>query len=348
MLTNREIMQKVIDFDDAPRIGYNLREHNGEILKGYNDLIGNGFSKLEGFDYEWHKAADFADRFPYLKDFNGFARYDEFGNLWGKMIQDPSPMGEVLEGAIEDWSQLSDYQLPNFTEISRYTQSKELFLDIPSQYRMGYLPGFPFAIMRKIRKMDAFLMDLILEREKVDTLNDMVVDMLLKVVDNYASIGADAIMFCEDWGTQKRLLVSPTMWREIFKPGYVALCKRAHDKGMKVFMHSCGYIYEIIDDLIEVGIDVFQFDQPSLMGMDRLSEKFTKHKKVLFSSCDIQKVLPTGDKDLIQAHARDLIKKFSSHGGGYLAKDYGDYATIQVSKQSIDWMHEVFIKEGNK
>jgi len=342
-MDGKTIINKVIEYDNPPRIGYQLRSRTDGL---YNDFIGCSMTPLEDFDYSWHKAKDFADRFPYLEKFNGFVRYDEFGNLWGKMIQDPSPAGEVLEGALEDWSQFKDYKLPDLTNFSRYQVALETFKQNKDKFKLPGIPGFPFSIMRKIRKMDHFLMDLILEKENVTILNDMVVDMLMKIIDNYAAVGAEGLFFNEDWGTQDRLLINPTLWREFFKPSFIKLVDHAHNKGMKVFMHSCGYIYEIMDDLIEVGIDVFQFDQPNLMGLDKIAKKLNKHKRVLFSSCDIQEVLTTENKQLIQQNAIDLIDKFGSNGGGFIARDYGDYPTIQVSQKSVDWMHEIFINKG--
>lgn len=342
-MNNRTIINKVIEFDNTPRIGYQLRSRSDGL---YNDFSGCSMTPREDFDYAWYPAKKLAHKYPYLETFNGFVRYDEFGNVWGKLINDPSPSGEVLEGAIEDWSQLSNYKLPDFTDVARYETAKKVFKRDSDMFRLPGIPGFPFSIMRKIRKMDHFLMDIILERENVETLNEMVVDMLMKIIDIYGSNGADGIYFCEDWGTQDRLLISPQLWREFFKPSFIKLCDHAHKKGLKVFMHSCGYIYEIIDDLIEVGIDVFQFDQSTLMGLDNIAEKFTKHKKTLFASVDIQSILPTGDEQLIKQGARELISKFSSNGGGFIARDYGDYPTIQVTDQSVKWMHEIFINEG--
>ena len=57
----------------------------------------------------------------------------------------------------------------------------------------------------------------------------------------------------------------------MFKPGYIRLCRVAHEYGLKVFMHSCGKITAIIPDLIDAGIDVLQFDQPRLHGIDTLA-----------------------------------------------------------------------------
>ena len=41
-------------------------------------------------DYEWHKPDYFVDEHPEFKDFGGYLRKDEYGNLWGKAAQDPS------------------------------------------------------------------------------------------------------------------------------------------------------------------------------------------------------------------------------------------------------------------
>ncbi|MFO7636543.1 MAG: uroporphyrinogen decarboxylase family protein [Clostridia bacterium] len=339
-MQSREIIGKVLSYGHPPRIGWGLKDPR------YNDFTGDGTDNLEDFDYAWHPSREFEDFYPILKGFKGYARHDEFGNLWGKVETDPSVMGEVLKGAMDDWDQLDSYRLPDFTSADRYRSAEKSIRDNPGKYRIGYLPGFPFSIMRKIRKMEYFLSDLILEKDNVMALNSRVLGMLSDMISHFGEMGMDAVMFCEDWGTQHSLLISPGLWREIFKPGFAILCTHAKEYGMKIFMHSCGYIYEILDDLIEVGIDVFQFDQPTLMGMEKVAEKFKKGKVTLFASCDIQRILPSGDKELIQHHARELIRLFASGGGGFIARDYGDYPTIQVSGHSVRWMHEVFVKEG--
>ncbi len=60
------------------------------------------------------------------------------------------------------------------------------------------------------------------------------------------------------YGTQTGLLFSPRMFREYFKPMYTRLMAIAHDYGMKVLMHSCGQNWSIVPDLFDAGVDVFQ------------------------------------------------------------------------------------------
>ena len=114
----------------------------------------------------------------------------------------------------------------------------------------------------------------------------------------------------EDMGTQSGLLFSPEMFRDYFKPMYGRLMGMAREKGMKVLLHSCGQHRAILEDLIDCGVSAFQFDQPTVYDMHDLSTLFRRRKVALWSPIDIQRILPTCDKDNIQkrgpAHVPDL------------------------------------------
>ena len=109
-------------------------------------------------------------------------------------------------------------------------------------------------------------------------------------------------------------------------------------------MHSCGYIYEILDDLLDAGVDVFQLDQPTLMGIDRLADKIS-NKATLFSPVDIQAILPTGNKELIEKGAQQMVDYFYKKGG-LIAKDYGDYNTLHIKNEWAGWARNKFFEIG--
>ncbi len=335
------LIKKIIEFDNAERIGYAFESGHP------SDFADFGSRRRKNHDEEWHAPGFYSAEYPEFSDFHGFLRKDEYGNLWGKMIQDPSRQGEVLRGVLSDWQMLGDYDFPDLSHFSRFEhiEAETALKENQGKFKMGSLPGFPFAIMRYMRKMENFLADLLLEKDNVLILKKMVETELCGMIENYGDLGMDGVFFCEDWGTQDRLLISPALWRELFKPSFAKLCDLAHKKGMYVFMHSCGYIYEILEDLIETGIDVFQFDQPALMGIDRISAIFAS-RATLFSSVDIQMTLPTGDRALIEHEAARLIDSFFRNGGGFIARDYGDYNTIKVRPEWSGWMRDAFIRHG--
>ena len=78
-------------------------------------------------------------------------------------------------------------------------------------------------------------------------------------------------MFMDDWGLQKGLLMNPALWVEIFKPLYKDFIDIAHKNNKKIFMHSDGYILDIIPHLIELGLDAVN-SQVFCMGLENLKQ----------------------------------------------------------------------------
>ena len=213
------------------------------------------------------------------------------------------------------------------------------------RFRVGGLPGFPFNIARKMRRLDQFLMDLLLYPDQVRELLSRLEDLLAAVIVQYAVAGVDAVMFPEDWGTQLALMIHPDTWRAFFKAGFVRLCAVAHDQGIKVFMHSCGKITAIIPDLIQAGIDLLQFDQPRLHGIDTLAQF---HGQITFwCPVDIQKTLQTRDEAAIAAEAIVLLERLGGPQGGFVAGYYGDNASIGLDPHWQDVACRAFLRHGD-
>jgi uroporphyrinogen decarboxylase len=241
---------------------------------------------------------------------------------------------------------LREFRLPDLANPARYEKVKASFAADTENYRMGSLPGFPFAICRYLRKMEIYFQDLLLEREHIDELHERVTGLLEDIMRQYAAAGAEGLFFCEDWGIQDRLLIHPRMWREIYKPIFTRLCKTAHGLGLSVFMHSCGYNWDIIDDLAEAGINALQFDQPGLYGLDRLADKLQSLKVCLESPVDIQRVMPTGDRELIVSTAKKMCRLFGGKHGGFIARNYGDLKGIGVKPEWDQWAYDAFVEAG--
>jgi uroporphyrinogen decarboxylase len=333
-MDSREIIKRCIEFTGPERIGYDFCSPHP------TDFVGGGTS---GGPKSVPEEDDPTIR-QEVPDFPGHLHRDAYGSIWGQLT--PRHSGEVVKGVLQDgWHRLDGYRLPDYGSPDLYRETAAHYAAHPDQYRLGWLPGFPFAIMRYMRRMDHFLMDVLLNEQEVLRLNEQVVDMLLTMMARLVAIGADGVMFCEDWGTQNRLLVSPATWRKVFRPSFKVLVDRAHALDMHVIMHSCGYVYEIIEDLIEVGIDVLQFDQPALVGVERLAREFGG-RVCFYSPVDIQTVLQTGDKATIQAEARKMVDLLGGFNGGFIAKDYGSWADIDLQDEWLQWARDVFMGQA--
>jgi uroporphyrinogen decarboxylase len=324
-MTSREIIKRNLEFTKPERIGISFeRGRRSDMLGAAVDLAGFKEKRWVEGNFEYYD--------------------DIWGTVWVR-VKDGASGGEVFKPVISDWSMLKDLKLPDLVNNGNYDDIKKVYeSDKENRYRIFFIRHFLFAICRYMRKMEIYFQDLALERENIDKLHDMVATLLEGVIKKAGATGADGIFFCEDWGIQDRLLIHPDMWREIYKPLYKRLCDAAHSANMHVLMHSCGYNWEILDDLAEVGINAFQFDQPLLYGIERLSEKLQKKKVCLFSPVDIQKVLPTGDKKLITDTAHKMVKLFFGKNGGFIAKDHGDISGIGVKEEWVKWAYDAFLE----
>jgi uroporphyrinogen decarboxylase len=154
---------------------------------------------------------------------------------------------------------------------------------------------------------------------------------------------ADGIFIGEDMGTQTGLLFSPRMFRLYFKDMYTRLLAIAHDYGMKVFLHSCGQNWAIVPDLLDAGVDVFQFDQPALYDMPRLAALLRQRTAALWSPVDIQQILPTGERAVIEAGANHMVDEFE---GCLICKNYPDLPGIGVQEEWDAWAYNALCKRA--
>ena len=325
-MTAREIVISNIEYRGDGPIAMVFRNDESRL----NDFVGTECRHSIPID-EWEDG--------------GYEFYtDIWHNTWYR-IKGLSKSGEVYEPVVKSWSDLDTLDLPDLDNQEYYAHARELGASDDERFRMGFMPGWPFATVRYMRKMEQYFVDLIADRDCIDVLHDRVTSLLERVIGRFGEAGMDGIMFCEDLGVQDRLLMSPDMWRDIFRPLYERLTSKAHEYSMKVIQHSCGYNWDLIDDLCDAGIDCLQFDQPLVYELPLLSEKLKAHGVGLYSPCDIQRVLPTGNKTLIVEESRRLAETFK---GGLIAKDYNDLHGIGVELEWDTWAYEEFCRSGER
>ena len=261
---------------------------------------------------------------------------DEWGNVWVRMVGG-CEKGEIHEPFLTSWDKLDQIQMPDYSDPTRYRMMAEKFAACDDQFKVAHIGGWIFNDARYLRKMELYFMDMVMCPENLRSLHRIVGDVYEKRIHAAAKTGADAIWIGEDLGTQKGLLFSPAMFREFFKADYTRLLGIAHDYGMKVLLHSCGLNWDILDDLLDAGIDCFQFDQPTLYNMPALAEKLRQRKAALWSPVDIQKVMPTGDKAYICEQTELMLKIFD---GMLITKNYPDLPGIGVQEEWDNWAYE--------
>jgi uroporphyrinogen decarboxylase len=160
-------------------------------------------------------------------------------------------------------------------------------------------------------------MDMVANPEFLHELLDAICDWNLQVMDGMLAYPFDAVYLGDDWGSQRGLIMGPRLWREFVKPRAERLYKRAHEKGRKVFIHSCGDVDEIFGALVEMGLDVFNPFQPEVMDTFALAKEY-KGRLAFWGGISTQKLLPYGTPDEVRAGVGDILKRIGA-GGGYIA-----------------------------
>lgn len=270
-----------------------------------------------------------------------FEFYDDmWGNLWHRSVNGCKG-GEIFEPALKDWSQLDHLPLPSYDLEAAAGCMRKDFAAADGKYRLAGIPGWIFASSRYLRKMEIYFMDMLLYPEELKKLHGKLAGIFEKLILAAGKAGADGIFFAEDMGTQKGLLFSPQLWEEYFREIYTRLFGIAHENGLKVFMHSCGQNRAILEPLLQAGVDCFQFDQPAVYDMADLAALLTRYNAVLWSPVDIQKILPTGDKDIIKAGIDDMFRHFE---GFLIFKNYGDLNGIGVKEEWDQFAYEEILR----
>jgi len=187
-----------------------------------------------------------------------------------------------------------------------------------------YLTGF-----------EKFLMDLSLEKDYIFALLDRIMRYSLAVGKELIRLGADIIWLGDDMGTQQGMLISPQMWRKHFKERMRSVIRalKAEKPGLKIAYHSCGSYFQIIPELIEIGVDILNALQPTArdMGLARLKEMFGD-RVAFFGGLDTQGVLPFGSMTDLEREVGRAICEAGRGGGLILAGAHNLQPDVSVEK----------------
>lgn len=267
---------------------------------------------------------------------------DEWGCIWERTAE--KNMGQVTSHPLENWDDLNTYKWFDPDDSALYEDMADRFEKSDDKYIKCGIFMVLFERMHSLHGFENTLMDFYINREKIEYLADRIVEIQLKIIDNIASMFPnmiDGIDFTDDWGTERKLIISPQLWREFFKPRYKKIFDACHKAGWDVWMHSCGKVNEILDDWIETGVNVFNLQQPTLLGIEDIGKKFAG--RVCFQSlCDIQMTLPFKSDKEIKDEAKLLIDNWGTDKGGFILADYGDNDALGTTPYNKRVMYNAF------
>ncbi len=168
---------------------------------------------------------------------------------------------------------------------------------------------------------DNFFLLLAGEPERAHDFLERLVAIHLRKLETYLqNVGPyiDVIVFGDDLGMQTGPQMSPAMYREFFKARHARMWKRAKELApVKVMLHCCGGVRELLPDLIDAGLDAINPVQISCRGMDAggLKRDFGDRMTFWGGGCDTREVLGQGTPDAIRSHVREQVHAMRGNGG---------------------------------
>jgi uroporphyrinogen decarboxylase len=169
-----------------------------------------------------------------------------------------------------------------------------------------------------LRGFENVLMDAVAEPEFFAEVLDRLADLYLSFVRYTVDLPVDGILFGDDWGDQRGVILGPERWRKFLKPRWARIYRAVHDAGKIAMSHSCGSVAEIVPDLIEIDLDVLESVQPEAAGMSPYELKRRYGSRICFwGGLGSQSVIPFGTPTEIASEVARL-KSEMARGGGYI------------------------------
>jgi uroporphyrinogen decarboxylase len=165
--------------------------------------------------------------------------------------------------------------------------------------------------------MEEILMAMAAGDPFADELLDGIMAFNEAVLRRALTFDVDGVRFGDDWGQQRGLIMGPVLWRNYIKPRIRKLYAIVRAAGRTVFIHRCGKVDEIMPDLVECGVDVFNPFQPEVMDVTEIKRRYSRDL-TFFGGISTQKTLPYGTVTEVRDEVRRLIDTIG-RDGGYIA-----------------------------
>ena len=318
-MTSRERVRRCLEFDCPDRVPRDLwllpaahLEHGAETVRGLQRRWPSDFTGVPVGN-------------PALAALRRGDPYEPgaFTDEWGCTFENlhPGVIGEVKEPFLSDWSKMEDLRVPE-EALSVDVEAVNAFCADSDRFVAGNCCPRPFERAQFLRGSENLYLDLGLDPPELHTLLQTLHEFYCRELEVWVRSDIDRITFMDDWGTQSALLISPAQWRRLFKPLYADYVRIAHEHGKKAFMHSDGHIFDIYEDLIDIGVDAVN-SQLFCMDIERIGALFAG-RITFWGEIDRQYVLANGTpRECREAVARVVRSLYRPEGGVIAQFEFG-------------------------
>ena len=237
---------------------------------------------------------------------------DVFGVVWDRSID--KDIGNV-QGCLLAEPSLQHTSFPDPLD-------PRFFADIPGRiaryadrFRVFQIGFSLYERAWTLRGMQNLLMDFYDHPDFVHSLLESIADYNIAQIREVLKYEIDAVYFGDDWGQQRGLQMGPRLWHQFIYPVLKRMYSVVRDSGKLVFIHSCGDVDELFDDLIGIGLNCFNPFQPEVMDVEALIKRY-RGRLTFHGGLSTQRTLPFGSVEDVRAETKRLLNMGA--GGGYI------------------------------
>ena len=290
-----EEAKEVLRIDKWQEIGLDISLPN-EVLERINSFVPSEYkNNPEFYIMDSGRVVRIHEDSGYLEDtvWNPLGEIDKIENL----DTYPFPQEDWIKTPVDLKSRIEEYKEIDYVVVSS---------EIPQLFKSAWL----------LRGMQNVLMDYLINPDLINEMYEKIFSFEMAKCVHLVRAGVDAIQIVGDLGMQNGLIMSPDTWREFDKWRLKKLIQnlKGINPELKMYMHTDGDVHEIIEDLIEVGIDILNPIQPECMEPIEIKRKHGD-KLVLHGAVSLQKTLPFASPDEVKAEVKYLIENCNVNGG---------------------------------
>ena len=237
---------------------------------------------------------------------------DVFGVVWDRSVD--KDIG-VVKGQVLDQPTLKGYAFPDPLAPYVFEHVDENIKKYADRFRIF---GIGFSLYERawaLRGLQTLLMDFYDHPGFVHGLLNSIAEYNIAQIREALKHDIDGVMFGDDWGQQRGLQMGPKLWHEFIYPVLKRMYAVAAEAGKKVFIHSCGDVDELFEDLLGIGLNVFNPFQPEVMDVATLIPQY-RGRLAFYGGMSTQKTLPYGAVEDVRRETRSLLEL--GRPGGYI------------------------------
>jgi uroporphyrinogen decarboxylase len=238
---------------------------------------------------------------------------DKYGVVWDRRVD--HDIGTPVDWPIKCPADLARYRWPNADDDTLWEGLDGQLAAHRDRFCRYSLAMCLYERAWSLRGMAELLTDMIERPEFVEEFLDLIVEHNLVLVRRALALGVDAVHFGDDYGMQTGLIMGPGLWRRFIKPRLARLFAPVKAAGKVVSMHSCGKVQEVFDDLVEIGLNLFNPFQPEVMDVLEVLPAW-RGRLAFHGGMSIQRTLPFGSAGEVREQTRRLLEL--GRAGGYI------------------------------